>query len=36
MAEDKFEEEGLSTILRPKYKSEMKDSDQLESFLTQL
>ena len=36
MEEDKFDEEGLSTNLRPKSKSAMKGSDQLESFLTQL
>ena len=33
---DKLDEEGLTTNLRTKYKSEMKGSDQLESFLTQV
>ena len=36
MEEDKFDEEGLSTNLRPKSKSAMKGSNQLESFLTQV
>ena len=35
MEEDKCDKEGLSTNLRPKYKSAMKGSDQLESFITQ-
>ena len=34
--EGKFDEEGLNTKLRPKSKSAMKGSDQLESFLTQV
>ena len=34
--EEKFDEEGLNTKLRPKYKSAMKGSEQLESFLTQV
>ena len=33
--EEKIDEEGLNTNLRPKYKSEMKGSEQLEMFLTQ-
>ena len=36
MEEDKFDEEGLNTTLRPKSKSVMKVSDQLECFLTQV
>ena len=36
MEEDKFDEEGLNTTLRPKSKSAMKGSDQLEFFLTQV
>ena len=36
MEEDKFDEEGLNTTLRPKSKSVMKGSDQLECFLTQV
>ena len=36
MEEDKFDEEGLNTNLRPKYKSVMKGSDQLECFLTKV
>ena len=31
-----IDEEGLNTKLRPKYKSSMKGSKQLESFLTQV
>ena len=34
--EERFDEEGLNTKLRPKYKSAMKGSEQLESFLTQV
>ena len=30
--EEKFDEEGLNTKLRPKSKNEMKGSEQLESF----
>ena len=33
--EEKIDEEGLNTNLRPKYKSAMKGSEQLEMFLTQ-
>ena len=36
MEEDKFDEEDLSTNMRPKYNSAMKVSDQLEKFLTQV
>ena len=36
MDEDKFDEEVLSTNLRPKFKGAMKSSEQLESFITQL
>ena len=36
IAEDKFYEGGLGTNLRPKSKTTMKVSDQLESVLTQL
>ena len=36
MEEEKCDEQGLSTNFRPKSKSEMKGSDQLESFITQL
>ena len=36
MEEDKFDEEGLSTNLRPKSKIAMKGSYQLEIFLTQV
>ena len=36
MEEDFFYEEGIGTTLRPKYKSAMKGSDQLERFLDQL
>ena len=36
MKEDKFDEERLSTNLIPKYKSAIKDSYQVESFLAQL
>ena len=36
MEEDKFDEEGLSTNLRQKSKREMKGSDQLKNFLTQV
>ena len=36
MEEDKFDDEVLSTKLKPKYISEMKGSYQLESFLTQV
>ena len=34
--EEKFDEEGLNTKLRPKSKSTMKGSEQLEIFLTQV
>ena len=34
--EEKSDEEGLNTKLRPKYKSAMKGSEQLQSFLTQI
>lgn len=34
--EEIYDEEGLNTKLRPKSKSAMKGSDQLESFLTQV
>ena len=34
--EEIFDEEGLNTKLRPKSKSAMKGSEQLESFLTQV
>ena len=34
--EEKIDEEGLNTKLRPKYKSSMHGSEQLESFLTQV
>ena len=34
--EESFDEEGLNTKLRPKYKSEMKGLEQLESFLIQV
>ena len=34
--EEKIDEEGLNTKLRTKYKSAMKGSEQLESFLTQV
>ena len=37
MEEDEnFDEEGLNNKLRPKSKSKMKGSEQLESFLTQV
>ena len=36
MEEDKFDEEGLNTNLRPKSESAMQGSYQLESFLTQV
>ena len=34
--EEKYDEEGLNTKLRPQSKSAMKGSEQLESFLTQV
>ena len=34
--EEKFDEKGLNTKLRPKSKSSMKGSEKLESFLTQV
>ena len=36
MEEETFDEEGISTNLIPKYKSAIKDSYQVESFLAQL
>ena len=36
MEEETFDKEGLSKKSRPKFKSEMKGSYQLESFLTQM
>ena len=36
MEEEKFDEEVLSTNLRPKSNSAMKNSYQLENFITQL
>ena len=33
--EEKIDEEGLNTNLRPEYKSAMKGSEQLEMFLAQ-
>ena len=36
MGEDKFDEEGLSTKSRPRSKSEMQNSEQLQKYLTQL
>ena len=36
MEEDKIDEKGIPTNMRPKSKSAVKDSDQWENFLTQL
>ena len=34
--EEKFDDEGLNTNLRPKSKSAIKSSEKLETFLTQV